>query len=131
MSVESSSVFMPRSASRSAVAEAVVVLPTPPLPVNRTMRIAPHRLDALLQFAQRWSITTRSALRLSWPSIGMIRSTLSQYVTCVPVAVRSQGVPPVLRAHHLALGQRPVDLLVAAPGVGEFVVVAHRPGDEA
>ena len=48
-----------------------VVLPTPPLPVNRMILIRYRRLDAFLQLAQRLSMTTRSALRLSWPSIGM------------------------------------------------------------
>ena len=77
VSVDSSSVFSPRSASRSAVAEAVVVLPTPPLPVNRTMRIRQTRKPSTRFFSSlsAVSMTTRSALRLSRPSIGMIRST--------------------------------------------------------
>ena len=37
-SVETASTLSPREASRAAVAAATVVLPTPPLPVNSTIR---------------------------------------------------------------------------------------------
>ena len=39
MSVERTIVFRPRSAHRMAVAAATLVLPTPPLPVYRTIRV--------------------------------------------------------------------------------------------
>ena len=76
---------MPDRAARTAVAAAVVVLPTPPLPVKRTTRMAtadrPGRPQPSTRFLSSFravSMMTFSALRLSMPSIGILRSTASR-----------------------------------------------------
>src|SRR5436305_8365715 len=52
-SVDSTTVRSPSSAQRSAVAAAVVVLPTPPLPVKSRTRVTASALAASLQLVER------------------------------------------------------------------------------
>ena len=85
-SVDTISTRSPARASRTAVAVASVDLPTPPLPTKRLIRArapVPRRRrgwahSASTRFFRSFnavSVSLRSALRLSSPIIGMIRST--------------------------------------------------------
>ena len=81
-SVDMTSVRTPERAARTAHAAAVVVLPTPPLPVKRTT-LGPSTARAQPStrfFSSRRAVSTMtfSALRLSMPSMGIVRSTASR-----------------------------------------------------
>ena len=77
------SVLMPARAARTAVAAAVVVFPTPPLPVKRMTRMrmlvaagcGRQPSTRFLSSFSAVSMMTFSALRLSIPSIGILTST--------------------------------------------------------
>ena len=102
-------------------------------------RTVPGRLLGRLYFspdstrffspASARSMMTFSALRLIMPSIGILTSTVSRYVTSVAAgAGRLQEVRAVEGAQHLGLDQGPGDLVVAGPGVREDLVVLDRAG---
>ena len=87
-------VLTPRRAACSAVAAATVVVPAPPVPAKssrRTDLILVYPSTRFFSSFRAVSMIVFSALRRSMPSIGILTSTLSVYVTSVPAAsVRSR-----------------------------------------
>ena len=63
----------PRRAARTAVADAKVDLPTPPLPTKKLIRTS--GLDSFLQIGKRGTGYPTPAFRLSRPIIGIARFT--------------------------------------------------------
>lgn len=69
---------IPVRTARTATAAAVLVLPTQPVPVERTMRTTAQPSTRFFSSVSAVSTMTFSALRLSMPSMGILRSTLSR-----------------------------------------------------
>src|SRR3954452_3555644 len=135
-SVESTSVRLPAAAAPAAVPAAAVVLPTPPLPVNRMIRTwrtqtaSAERLDALLQALQ--SGVDDDLLRLA----AQHPDHRDADVDCEQVGdlgARAGGPKQIGALHgleHPALDQLPRHRGVAVPVVGERVGVLDRRGFE-